>query len=1260
LTEIPGQHIEPAEMSKLLEGARRGGGPSEDAANLHPHLAVCSSCRDQFEKMALDSHLNSLRRTQFVSPHSDCPPPAIWREIVGGPTQPDQTLAHLEHASRCDQCGLLLREAVAEFAELNRELTEDERKRIASLESANEQWQHRLARQIAETQHPTPNRESSPRWRKWLSVPQMAFVGVSALALVAVASWVVLRPPQFLQTFVHRDQRSHAADLLARAYTEKRSFELRIPGAAYAPVRVSRGPVGSFANRPKDLLNAEALIATQLESQPASASWLQDQAEADLLEGRYDAAVEALRRASELEPHSPPVLTDLATAYFQRGAQKDRPDDFGAAYEYLSQALKFLPDDPVALFNRAIVSERQFLYQQALDDWDHYLRVDPSSPWAEEARNRADALRQKLRDHKSKLTPLLSPSQFAALASGASRPPEVDQRIEEYLDEAIRSWLPEAFPECSTGQSTETPAEVFAEADENRGCPKLAVAPFATGNVGFQAAEAKLTANPQTLQALFFLAELTTGRHNDRWLSDLLRGASAPHFAQAVNALARADGAFDASDYDVSHAQAELAERLFRASGNTAGVLRARFHEAHAEQLARRSEECRRNATTALAESERYPYSWLQIQFGLEKGICSGLMGDLGAYQTSVQRALERAQENEYGALHLRATGSAVDYALSTGDQPGFSRLANAGLKNFWAAPYPAMRGYSLYTELATGAAGAGRAYLQLATWRQAVSLIDSDRNLLFRALAHKSTAEAAAAARQPQVAEVHFAEAARLLAAAPRTEASRNDALEIEVRTAQLESSLGRSDNAIARLTGVEDQIRSLSNNYLAQMFYSTLGQLQLSRHQEAEAEQALRAALALAEQNLATLKSDADRAAWSKNAAPAYLALVEAEFVEGRAQEALETYEWYLAAYQCVPTNPRLHPSAKRTPDPPRLSPRLPLLTNQTVLAYAALPHGLAIWVYDDREVTSQWTPEPTDGLQELAERFNRLCSDPNSELIVVRRDSRALYQRLIAPVEQRLAPGRTLVIEAEGWLAQVPFEALLDAKGRYLVERTPIVHSLGGESQARLRGDTAISPDLSALVVGSVATSSADGLIPLPDIAAETDIVASGFHSARVLKAREATLSAIQSELPRARVFHFTGHALAVRGRTGLLLEAPETNDLPLLMDASIVRKIRLQGLRLAVLSACSTASGSGGSSGFESVTDAFLRAGVPHVVASRWAVDSTETQAFVRDFYRNALSGETVPDAIRLAASNMLARRDTSHPYYWTAFAAYGQP
>ena len=485
----------------------------------------------------------------------------------------------------------------------------------------------------------------------------------------------------------------------------------------------------------------------------------------------------------------------------------------------------------------------------------------------------------------------------------------------------------------------------------------------------------------------------------------------------------------------------------------------------------------------------------------------------------------------------------------------------------------------------------------------------------------------------------------------------------------------LGRFEDAIVRLTAIQEQIRPLSNQYLAQMFYSTLGELQLSRHREVEAEQALRPALDLAEQSLATLRSEPERANWSKDAAPAYLALTEAELAQGRSEEALETYEWYLGAPQRETADSNFRRLAYRpggdgayeaTSSPPtrersRLAAVLPLLARETVIAYAVLPDGLAIWIYDDRGINTRWIPQSTTGLQELAERFHDLSSDPQSELSALRRDARSLYGLLIAPVEQSLAPGRTLVIEAPEWLARVPFEALLDANDHYLIERSAVVHSLGQDSQARLRSDALISADLPALVVGSTASSPSDGLIPLPDVAREAEGVGSWFKSPQILKGGEATLTRVQNELPSAAVFHFAGHSLATSGRTGLLLQNEDGRaSVPRLLDAAEVRQLRLRNLQLAVLSACGTASESGGSGGFDSIGDALLGAGVPHVVASRWPVDSAEAREFVQDFYHNALSGQTVSEAVRLTSRKMLSNPRTVHPYYWSAFAAYGRP
>jgi CHAT domain-containing protein/cytochrome c-type biogenesis protein CcmH/NrfG len=1200
-------HIGAQELGRLLEESRQRA-HSTEATEAHPHLAACMTCREQFQELVfMDRRLKRMQPTSVPLRDGGCPDSSLWRQIAGGLTPPDQTLIYIEHASRCDLCGPLLHWAVSELTGLSMEWSEAERKAIANLESANPEWQRRLAQRIAGV---SISKLQKLRWR-WLSVPQLSAVALSALALFVAGWWSV----------THLNQPAAADKLLARAYTEKRTLELRIQGADYAPLRISRGVEASFSNRPPALLKAEAIISAQLQSHPADPAWLRAKAQADVLEGKYDAAVESLRRALELDPHSPVLLTDIATAYFQRAEQEDRKDDLGAAYELLSQALKVSPNDAVVLFNRAIVAEHQFLYQQALDDWEHYLREDPSSQWSEEARNRANAVREMLKQHGSKANPLLSPARVAGLDASSSIASEMDERIDEYLHEAVRSWLSLAFPEV--------------------GKP-----------------------NPDASKALFFLAQLAQERHFDRWLVDVLRGTQSPNFPHAVGALARAVKANDEGAYNISHQQAEFAERFFSNEGNAAGVLRARFEWSFGAQMERNSGRCRAEATGALAEAEHYSYPWLQIQLGLEKGVCSALMGDVGADEKASAEAMAKAKRARYEALYLRAVGFGIDGNFASGDQIRALNLADDGLRSFWSGHLPAMRGYNLYDDLAFAAEAAGQPHLQLANWREAIGLVDGDEDLLLRAEAHSMMANAAVAAEQPRMAGQQYSEASRLYAAAPQTEATRTHRIEQEIRTAQFEARHNSFDAALAGLIRVQSEIRRLSDNYMAQMFYSTLGEVELRSGHYREAEQAFRPAIALADQSLASLHSEEERINWSTNTAAVYLGLAEAELVQSRSRDALETYQRYLGAPERLESGARSNLSDNAAgrdltqPHASLIESRIPLMTKETVLTYAVLPDGLAIWIYDDRGINVSWTKESTDDLKELVQRFRDLASDPTSELIAMHRDGRSLYEALIAPVEARLVPGRALVIEAEGWLAAVPLEALIDSNHHYLIERAAVIHSLGQEAEASLRSDSGTVSELPALVVASTASSRADGLIPLPDVAAEADIVGRDFHAARILKGSEATLGAVRHELPEAGVFHFAGHSVSAPGRTGLMLNGEKA--LASLLDASTVRKLDLKRLQLAVLSACGTASGSGGSSGFNNVTGSFLRAGVPHVVASRWAVDSAETRSFVEDFYHNTLSGQPVSEALRQTERKMLANPRTSHPYYWSAFAAYGRP
>jgi CHAT domain-containing protein len=111
----------------------------------------------------------------------------------------------------------------------------------------------------------------------------------------------------------------------------------------------------------------------------------------------------------------------------------------------------------------------------------------------------------------------------------------------------------------------------------------------------------------------------------------------------------------------------------------------------------------------------------------------------------------------------------------------------------------------------------------------------------------------------------------------------------------------------------------------------------------------------------------------------------------------------------------------------------------------------------------------------------------------------------------------------------------------------------------------------------------------------------------------------------------------------------------------LDASELRPPLLRQIQLAVLSACAT-GGSDTSEGLgdpDSLARAFLDAGVPHVVASRWDVNSEVTMHFMKEFYGAIQKGAQVPAALADAARVIRTAKATNHPYYWAAFSAFGK-
>jgi tetratricopeptide (TPR) repeat protein len=371
-----------------------------DREQARAHADGCTACasrlRDhrsaQSRIRSLVSPVTAVRRTEAeINPgrSQDCPPEEKWISVAAGVTSATEAEPLLRHASSCDYCGPMLREATED---LDAEISAEESEAIRQLSSADAGWQRNLARKMAEASAPgkAETRGSArtfwafSNWKLWT-----APLGAAAVVAVGAAILIERNSPSLFST----------NQLIAQAYSEQRPIELRFPGAAYAPVRQERGtsgPARSTMDAPPALLQAEAQIARALASHPHDAGWMQAQARADLFEGYADQAITLLQQAEAARPEDASVEIDLAAALYERAGTQPDPAASAADYEHalqsLNRALGKNPNDVVALFNRAQLYQQQKKYSEAIADWKRYLQIDPSGRWADAALRNLEGL----------------------------------------------------------------------------------------------------------------------------------------------------------------------------------------------------------------------------------------------------------------------------------------------------------------------------------------------------------------------------------------------------------------------------------------------------------------------------------------------------------------------------------------------------------------------------------------------------------------------------------------------------------------------------------------------------------------------------------------------------------------------------------------------------------------------------------------------------------------------------------------------------
>jgi CHAT domain-containing protein/Tfp pilus assembly protein PilF len=344
---------------------------------------------------------------------------------------------------------------------------------------------------------------------------------------------------------------------------------------------------------------------------------------------------------------------------------------------------------------------------------------------------------------------------------------------------------------------------------------------------------------------------------------------------------------------------------------------------------------------------------------------------------------------------------------------------------------------------------------------------------------------------------------------------------------------------------------------------------------------------------------------------------------------------------------------------------------------------------------------------------ERYRRtLTESPPAPIERVRALGVRLYRALVAPWEAAARAAQIVLISPDASLAFLPFPALVDGAGRYVLDTLPLVVLDSGRDLLRLaeaaplgKGalvygdpdfDLASPAPAAAVVARRGGTAGCTELYRqrfarLGGAAAEVgklgELFAAAGVPATVRAGGEAREDRLKAEVSGKRYIALATHgylAPPACGAEGMALHSPLLTSGVVLAGANVpaaggedgwltageIAGLDLGGAELVTLSACETALGTvQAGEGVLGLRRALLQAGARSVVLSLWPVADRETGELMAAFYRRVLAcakggGCAKWQALRDAQRELRDRLERTsphrgHPFFWAPFVYVGE-
>ena len=349
------------------------------------------------------------------------------------------------------------------------------------------------------------------------------------------------------------------------------------------------------------------------------------------------------------------------------------------------------------------------------------------------------------------------------------------------------------------------------------------------------------------------------------------------------------------------------------------------------------------------------------------------------------------------------------------------------------------------------------------------------------------------------------------------------------------------------------------------------------------------------------------------------------------------------------------------------------------------------------------------PADRVDDAVEALRGALRDPKRADVA--RLARTVDRLVLEPLRASLAGVTRLLISPDGALNLIPFEALVDANGRFAVEQYAISYLTSGRDLLRMQvpreshsgpvvvadphfGELATTAGVrtaagrSPRAVRRRSVTSGTGLsglyfAPLAGTAQEARAIHALLPDLTLLTRGQATKAAL-GRLDAPSILHIASHGFFLRDaptasatsatargtaaevpitnpllRSGLALAGANVDKSTSVLTALEASNLNLWGTKLVTLSACDTGVGQvRNGEGVYGLRRSFVLAGAETLVMSLWPISDYVTREVMTRYYTGLTGGLGRGDALRRAQLAMLSRQNRRHPFYWASFIQAG--